>query len=104
MRPYLSVGLSAFAFLAALPASAETPANHRPDLNAFVNRKASDVSSLVAQVRNDPEVADRYERHFSMSRRELIDYLGSLHRTQLAEDGLYTVYSVPEGGRVKMHI
>lgn len=103
MRAPLSIGLSAFVLLGAASASAKVPAQRRPDLNAFVNRKVTDTPSLVNQVRNDPEVADRYERHFSMSRAELVGYLGSLHPTTLGKEGVYTVYSVPEGGQVKMH-
>ena len=100
MRAILPLLLTSATFALSLTAVAQT---RRPDLNAFINRKVVSSAGLVNQVRNDPAVADRYERHFSMNRRELIDYLGSLDRGTLAKAGTYTVYSVPENGRVKMH-
>lgn len=75
----------------------------RPDLNAFINRKVVNTPGLVNQVMHDPEVADRYSRHFAMSRRELVEYLTALRPGKLAKSEVYTVYSVPEDGRVKMH-
>jgi len=91
-------GLSALILAAAVPAFA------RPDLNSFVEYKISDTNSLVSQVKKNPVVADRYQRHFAMSRPEVVAYLSTLHRGALSKPGLYTIYSVPEGGRVKMHI
>ena len=76
----------------------------RPDLNAFVNHKITDTASLVAQVRGDGEVADRYERHFAMDRAGVVAYLSTLHRGNLAQEGTYTIYSVPDDGHVKMHL
>ena len=110
MRSSIPVGLSVLALALTVPATAaltfsgkETPGRARPDLNAFVNRRIDTTASLVKQVKADPEVADRYERHFAMNRRELVAYLGRLHPTRLAKTGAYTVYSVPDGGFVKMH-
>lgn len=93
-----TIGFSALVLAAATSASA------RPDLNAFVDYKVSDTNSLVSQVKKDPAVADRYERHFAMSRPEVLAYLSTLHRGTLTNGGLFTIYSIPEGGRVKMHM
>ncbi len=90
--------------IGALILSLSASAVARPDVNAFLNRKVSDTSGLVAQIKDDPEVADRYERHFSMSKGEVVDYMVGLHRSTLDRDGMYTVYSVPNGGRLKMHV
>lgn len=76
----------------------------RPDLNAFLNQKATTTAQLVAQAKRDPEVMDRYMRHYGMSREEVIAFLSSLHPDKIRETGIYTVYSVPEGGRIKMHL
>lgn len=76
----------------------------RPDLNAFLNKKVSTTSELVAQVKRDPEVMDRYMRHFGMSRSEVVAYLGTLHPDTIKDTGVYAIYSVPEGGKIKMHI
>jgi len=93
-----TIGFSALILAAASSASA------RPDLNAFVDYKVSDTNSLVSQVKKEPAVADRYQRHFAMSRPEVLAYLSTLHRGTLANGGLFTIYSVPVDGHVKMHI
>ena len=72
MRLYLSPSA-----LEPLPFPWRPSAAARPDLNAFLNRQGLEaLQGLVAQVQNDPEVADRYERHFSMSKVEVVDYVG----------------------------
>jgi len=76
----------------------------RPDLNAFLNKKAVTTEQLVNQARRDPEVMDRYMRHYSMTREEVLAFLGSLKPSKLKETGVYAVYSVPEGGKIKMHL
>lgn len=37
----------------------------RPELNAFINKPANTVPELMAQIKNDRLVLDRYMRHFS---------------------------------------
>ena len=95
-------------FLAALlllPAAVVAAApDGRPVRNSFVDRRVANTRQLVAHVEADPVVADRYERHFAMSRRNVLAYLGGLHRGALAQDGVYTIYSVPSDGHVKMHV
>ena len=97
-RLNLCLGLSVLALTFAATAAA------RPDLNSFVNRKLSDTQSLVTQIKTDPVVADRYERHFGMTRQEVLSYVGNLHRGPLPQTGSYTIYSVPDDGHVKMHV
>lgn len=75
----------------------------RPDLNAFLNERAMSVSDLVRQTKRDPEVMDRFRRHFAMGEKELVAYLGSLRLARLTKEGVYRVYSVPPGGWIKMH-
>lgn len=79
-------------------------ANARPDLNAFLNRRASSVSELVAQVKTDKEVMDRYCRHYSMTPAEVIQHLKSLRLGKISRSDIYVVYSVPEGGALKSHL
>ena len=78
-------------------------AETRPERNAFLNKKATSVSQVTAQVKDDGQVRDRYMRHFAMDETELLAYLGSLHKDRLSEGREYTVYSVPEGGYIKAH-
>ncbi len=89
--------------VAAALAQANAP-DGRPVLNSFVNHRVADTTSLLAHVRKDPVVADRYRRHFAMDQASLLRYLGGLHRGALANDGVFTIYSVPQGGRLKMHV
>ncbi|RYG23357.1 PEP-CTERM sorting domain-containing protein [bacterium] len=96
-RLNLPLGLSVIAFTLTATAVA------RPDLNSFVNRKVTDTKSLVNQINSDPVVADRYQRHFGMTRQEVVAYVSNLHRGALPETGTYTIYSVPDAGYVKMH-
>lgn len=76
----------------------------RPDLNAFLNQKVKTTEQLVNQARRDREVMDRYMRHYSMNREEVLAYLGSLRPGTIKETAVYAVYSVPEGGRIKVHL
>lgn len=76
----------------------------RPDLNAFLNRRVSSVNELVAQVRADKEVMDRYCRHYSMTPAEVIQHLKTLRLGRLQRTDIYVVYSVPEGGWLKSHL
>lgn len=76
----------------------------RPEPNAFLNRRVSNVRELVSQVRTDDQVADRFERHFGMSQSALVDYFSGLHVATLNEDGTYMVYSVPKDGVIKAHV
>lgn len=91
----LAVGLSVL--------GCATVALARPDLNAFLNERSMSVSDLVRQVKRDPEVMDRYRRHFAMGDKDLVAYLGSLRLARLSKKGVYRVYSVPPGGWIKMH-
>lgn len=75
----------------------------RPDRNAFLNHRALSVDQLVAQVKRDPAVMDRYQRHFHMSKSEVVSYLSSLRVSRLTKDGAYRVYSVPPNEVIKMH-
>jgi hypothetical protein len=76
----------------------------RPELNAFINKPANTVSELISQIKADRTVADRYMRHFSMTRGEVLEYVSGLRLGTISETGSYTIYSVPEGGALKAHV
>jgi len=71
--------------------------------NSFIMHRCNSVPELVAEVRNNPEVMDRFCRHFAMSREDVVRYISSLHVSRLRRTGVYTVYSIPPDGRLKMH-
>lgn len=75
----------------------------RPVRNSFLDYPVRSPQDLVREVETDPAVADRYERHFGMSKAQLIGYLQSLHRDRIETAGSYSVYSVPLNGQLKMH-
>ena len=83
---------------AAVLATFASSAFARPELNAFINRPANTVPELIAQMKSDPVIMDRYMRHFGMTRSEVSLRLGTIARS-----GNYTVYSVPENGAIKVH-
>lgn len=67
----------------------------RTDQNSFLNRPANTVSELISQVNSDKQVADRFMRHFAMSKPDLIDMFSKLKTGRLQSDGVYLVYNVP---------
>jgi hypothetical protein len=91
-------------FLVAMLATTMGVALARPDLNAFLNYKASTTGQLVAEAQKDPVVMDRYMRHFSMTREQVVTYLSGLHPGTLSQDGVYKIFSIPDGGYVKAHV
>ena len=86
-----------------LALSVVATASARPELNAFINRPANTVPELISQLRSDPVVMDRFMRHFGMTRSEVLAYVRSLRLGTIKTSGYYDIYSVPEGGRIKVH-
>ncbi len=81
-----------------------TTAYARPDRNAFLNRRVSNIGQLIKQIETDKSVADRYMRHYALTKPELIGYLSSLHSMHLAKATSFTIYSIPPNGAVRMHV
>src|SRR5580700_8021517 len=75
----------------------------RPARNAFVDYSFYSVGDLIKEVKNDSRVADRFERHFGMTRQQVVDYIAGLHVGRLQSSAVYEVYSVPPDGHIKMH-
>ncbi len=78
-------------------------ASARPEKNAYLNHRATTVVALVHEAQTDPEVLDRYMRHFAMTRKQVLALLGSLHVERLQKTSHFEMYSVPDGGSLKMH-
>jgi len=75
----------------------------RPDINAFLNQRATSIKSLVNQARTDPEVMDRYQRHYAMTRAEVTAFLSTMRIGRMDKACVTTIYSVPPDGHIKMH-
>jgi hypothetical protein len=84
-------------------AAAISVGSDRPEPNAFLNRSVSSVTGLVREVQNDPDVADRYVRHFGKSKEDVLAYFRTLHLAKLNSDGTYIIYSVDDNGVIKSH-
>lgn len=69
-------------------------ANAAMPTGAYLRKPVSSVAGLINQVKTDPIVADRYIRHFRMSKEQIIAYFGTLHMSGLDHAGAYTVYNV----------
>src|SRR5687768_275760 len=95
--------VSGAVWAASLSVVLATP-DQRPEPNAFLNKPAHTTTQLVTQVKNDPQVASRFMRHFNMDRRELVSYLASLRLVKLPEDGHYKVYNVHPDGVIRARL
>lgn len=78
-------------------------AHARPDRNAYLDHSVNSVAGLVSEVRHDPQVADRFMRHFGMSKADVIAMFSKLHIAKLEEDTQVTMFSVPTGGAIRSH-
>lgn len=76
----------------------------RPELNAFINKPANTVPELIAQIKSDKQVADRFMRHFSMTKEEVIAFVSSLRLGTIKKSGYFTIYSAPSNGVIKAHV
>lgn len=74
----------------------------RMERNSFLNKHVSSTNQLVQQVKTDPQVRDRYLRHFSMDQEELVRFLSSLRTGKLDRSGTYTVYNAPATGVLRV--
>jgi len=75
----------------------------QPPTNSFCQLTPHSTQQLINQVRREPEVLDRYTRHFAMSESELIQYFSTLTLGELQEDTAFTVYGVPRNGKLHYH-
>ncbi len=76
----------------------------RPELNAFINKPANSIPELMAQIKADKQVADRFMRHFSMTKQEVVEFVSSLRLGTISKSGYYTIYSAPDNGILKAHV
>ena len=70
--------------------------------HAFLNKPAKSTDQLISQVKSDPIVADRYVRHFAMTKKEVTAYFRTLKPTTLTADGSYDVYNVLPNGKIRV--
>lgn len=71
-------------------------ADARPQRNAFLNKAAPNLRMIIRQVKFDPEVCSRYERHFGLSKWQIVAYFETLRLARLKESASYIVYNCGE--------
>lgn len=71
---------------------------------SFIKKLCNSTPALVKHAQSDPDVMDRYKRHFAMTDSEVVDYLGTLKLTTLQKEGLYVVYGAPSGGPLRSRL
>jgi hypothetical protein len=84
-----------------LVAALTTGALARTERNSFLNRNVSSTADLIAQIKKDPEVRARFERHFGKSAEQLSGEFSKLRLGRLAKAGDYWVYNVDEEGVIR---
>jgi hypothetical protein len=58
----------------------------------------------MRQIRTEPKVAQRFMRHFGMSKQDVLQYMDSLRLTRLEQDGMYLIYNVPESEELRSRV
>lgn len=76
-------------------------ASARTQANSFLDTPAPTHDALMRQVRTDPDVMDRYQRHFAMTPTQVLAFFDGLRLQRLKWDQTYDVYAVPRGGALK---
>ncbi|MCX7801207.1 MAG: hypothetical protein N2109_12805, partial [Fimbriimonadales bacterium] len=76
----------------------------RPEPNAFLDRPARTVPQLLRQIRADPEVRDRFQRHYHLSAKELEAFLAGLRVARLETEGLYPVFNCRPDGVIRYRL
>ncbi len=66
--------------------------------NSYILRPAPTKESFLKQLKSEPVLMDRYMRHFSMTKSEVVAYISSLKLGRLEKTGLFQVFGVPKDG------
>lgn len=74
----------------------------RTELNSFLNRPAITRAQLVNQLRSDSAVADRYMRHFAMTKSQLVELFSTLSIKSIKQAEVFEVYNVPRNGMLRV--
>lgn len=72
----------------------------RPERNSFLNQRVVSVSELLRQLDNDPDVRDRFMRHYGLTHTEVEAYFKTLRIAKLKQPGVFRVFGVPESGQI----
>ena len=75
--------------------------NHPAGPDAFLNFQVDSTSELVAELRNNRTLRQRYAKHFGIQESEVVDFVkNSLVPYRLPESRVVTVYGVNKNGRI----
>lgn len=87
-------GALAIAALAVVASAVETKKRPQMEHNAFLRKPVFTTKQLTSQVKADPTVLRRYEKHFQTGEKGLVEYMDGLHLQPLKETKRYLVYNV----------
>jgi hypothetical protein len=71
--------------------------------NSYLVRPAKTHAELMKQVRTEPVVMDRYMRHYSMSREEVLTMFEGLRLSRIEKTGVFGVFGVPRDGKIQVN-
>jgi hypothetical protein len=64
----------------------------------FVKIPVRSTAELIQRIQNDPLVARYYERHYKMTRNQIVDFVGRLHSMRLLKETAYCLVRIgPDG-------
>ncbi len=72
--------------------------------HSYLNRPAHTHAQLMRQIQADPVVADRYQRHFGMTKTELVRYFSALELRTQPRSAKARVFLVRENGGIAMKV
>jgi hypothetical protein len=70
-------------------------AAHAVPPNSYLVKTVSTTSDMIKQIKSNPVVSSRYERHFHMTQGDVIEMVKGLRFTKTDQTGFYSVYNVP---------
>ena len=73
----------------------------RPELNAFLNRPVHSVDELVKQMRSDPAVLARFQKHYKMNKEELTAWFRTFRLISMPESKYYLTFNVDDRGVIR---
>ncbi|CAN5670368.1 hypothetical protein BH11ARM2_BH11ARM2_00840 [soil metagenome] len=108
MKAQTRIGIwgTSLALLALTAAASAVDAKQRPKMehNAFLRKPAFTTKQLTDEIHSDPIVLRRYEKHFQIGEKGLVEYMAGLRLRPLTETKRYLVYNVDGNLRIQKRL
>lgn len=76
----------------------------RTEPRSFLVYPAPNHETLMRQIRTEDKVAQRFMRHFGMTKQEVLAYMDGLRLSRLEQDGMYLIYNVPDSEELRSKV